>query len=91
MKTEIKEMVSVGEIIPCINPDGKIASWKRGDGSIFTKISKENTIESRWTAVENPQYRSRGLIVFLDKHPKEKESIKIVKTGKSYTIGVVCR
>lgn len=89
MKTEVKEMVEVGIIIPCILLNGKIASWTRQGGSIFAKISKENAIEPKWTAVENPQYEGRGLVIFLDRHPKEKESIRIVKIGQNYAVGII--
>ena len=89
MRTEAKEMIKVGEIIPCIAPCGKIASWKRRDGKIFTKISKDYAINPMWTAVEYPGYRGGGLIVFLNRHPEEKEVIRIIKTGEKYAVGVV--
>ena len=90
MRTEAKEMVKVGEIIPCIIPNGKIASWKRyDDDKIFTKISKDYSTHPRWTAVENPNYRNKGLVVFLDRRPGENEVIRIVKTGENYAVGVV--
>lgn len=90
METENKEMIEVGTIVPCIVPGGKIASWRRQvDGSIFCKISMEITISPRWVAVENPYYRSKGLIIFIDRRPDFEEEIRIVKTGKNYAVGKV--
>lgn len=57
--------------------------------SIFCKVSREITIIPRWVAVENPGYKSKGLIVFLDRKPDFKEKVEIIRIGKNFAVGKV--
>jgi len=73
----------IGENIFSID-ESKFATWPAEKGGFYCRALYSEG-HGQWKLVSNPMYRSKGMIIFIDAMPEEKNDyIRIVKVGHNF-------
>jgi hypothetical protein len=91
-ENKIKEIpkLIVGEEVYGIDENQPISCWTNDSGGLYTKVSSDYYANRQdWKAITNKSYRGGGLIVFIDKVPKQGDRLKITQVFEKSAKGII--